>query len=152
MTEAIADHGPLSIYEKKIEVRWADCDANQHMRHTAYADFCAHTRVAFFSQIGLTPEFFHDNSIGPVIFKEETEYCREAHMGDLLTVTVEIGEPTGFTKSVQIVQKIYKGDGELSALHRCTFAWMDLNVRKIIPLPEPIKALFPTETREEVCA
>lgn len=45
------------LYEKTIEVRWADCDANRHMRHSAYSDLCGHTRVGFMDSIGMTSEF-----------------------------------------------------------------------------------------------
>lgn len=130
------------LFEKNIEVRWADCDANQHMRHTAYSDLCAHTRVCYLGNIGLGVEWSKEHNIGPVLFKEETEYQREVHIGELLKITVEAGEPTGFTKSIQMVQHIYKNDGELAASHKCVVAWMDLCLRKIIGLPDQIKQDF----------
>ena len=51
------------LYTKKIDVRWADCDANRHMRHSAYSDMCADTRIAFLSEIGMTPEWFEKNKL-----------------------------------------------------------------------------------------
>lgn len=129
-------------FKKTIEVRWADCDANHHMRHSAYSDFCGHTRVCFLESIGLTTEWFKKHNIGPVLFKEETEYKREAHLGEQLTVTFEPGEPTGFSKSVQMVQHMYKENGDLAAIHKCVVAWMDLEKRKIIELPEQIKRVY----------
>lgn len=132
----------LVLFEKEIEVRWADCDANQHMRHTAYSDFCAHTRVCYLSHIGLTTQWNKQHNIGPVLFKEETEYKREAHLNEILRVTLEAGEPTGFTKSIQMVQHIYKENGELTASHKCIVAWMDLEIRKIIGLPKVIVSDF----------
>lgn len=130
------------LFEKVIEVRWSDCDANRHMRHTAYSDLCAHTRVCFLSHIGLGEAFTKEHNIGPVLFKEETEYKREVHMGERLTVSVEAGEATGFTKSIQMMQHLYKEDGELAATHRCVVAWMDLSLRKIVQLPEQIRSNF----------
>lgn len=130
------------LFSKVIEVRWSDCDANQHMRHTAYSDFCAHTRIGYLEKIGMGAEWSKQHSLGPVLFKEETEYKREAHIGEVLTITLEAGEPTGFTKSIQMVQYIYKESGELAALHKCVVAWMDLNKRKIIELPASIQKDF----------
>lgn len=127
------------MFSKEIEVRWADCDANNHMRHSAYSDFCAHTRIGFLEQIGLGMDWCQNNHIGPVLFKEETEYAREVHMGEVLTVTISGVAHTGFTKSVQLSQQILKQNGEVAALHKCVVAWMDLEKRKIIELPEPIK-------------
>jgi acyl-CoA thioester hydrolase len=130
------------LFKKTIEVRWADCDANNHMRHSAYSDFCGHTRVCYLESIGLTSDWFKQHNVGPVLFKEETEYKREAHLNEQLTVTLETGEPTGFTKSIQMVQHMYKQNGELAAIHKCVVAWMDLEKRKIIELPERIRAEF----------
>lgn len=130
------------LFQKTIEVRWSDCDANQHMRHSAYSDLCAHTRIGYLCEIGLTPEWFKEHNIGPVLFKEETEYKREAHMGELLKVTLQAGELTGFTKSIQMVQHVYKEDGELAASHKCVVAWMDLDKRKVIELPKQIQSDF----------
>lgn len=140
-TERPTERAP--IYEKSFEVRWADCDANQHMRHSAYADFCGHTRVGFLDSIGLDQAWFNAHRVGPVLFKDETEYQREAHISEVLRVTIEVGEPTGFSKSIQIVQKMYKATGELAAIHRCVVGFMDLEVRKIVALPDVIAERFP---------
>ena len=133
------------LFDKQIEVRWADCDANQHMRHTAYSDLCAHTRIAFLNSIGLTQAWSQEHRIGPVLFKEETEYQQEAHMGDELRVTVEAGEPTGFSKSIRMLQYLYSADGHIAAVHRCVIGWMDLDKRKIVTIPIPILERFPID-------
>ena len=134
-----------TLFDKQVEVRWADCDANQHMRHTAYSDFCAHTRIAFMNSIGLTQAWSQTHRIGPVLFREETEYRQEAHMGDLLRVTVEVGLPTGFSKSIRMQQHLYTEQGEVAAVHHCVIGWMDLDKRKIVELPESIRSRFPVE-------
>lgn len=134
-----------ALYDKHIEVRWADCDANQHMRHSAYSDFCAHTRIGFLDQIGMTAKWFKEKGIGPVLFKEETEYFRETFLGEVLRVTVETGEPTGSKKSVRIVNKVYKPNGDLAAQHQVVVGWMDVNLRKVVELPEKIQQLYHIE-------
>lgn len=131
-----------ALYEKSFEIRWADCDANQHMRHSAYSDLCAHTRVGFLNEIGMTMKWFQQNGIGPVLFKEQTEYFREVFMGEEVKVTVETGEPTGSAKSVCIVNKIYKPNGELAAQHQVVVGWMDIKQRKVVALPEKIHQLY----------
>ena len=37
-----------AIFTHTVEVRWSDLDANQHMRHSAYADLCVASRVIIF--------------------------------------------------------------------------------------------------------
>lgn len=128
-----------ALYQKEFEVRWSDCDANQHMRHSAYADLCAHTRVGFMNQIGMTGEWLKEQGLGPVLFKEETEYFRELFMGEQVTVTLEPGEPTGSTKSIQVINKVFRQSGELAAVHKAVFGWFDSEKRKVVELPERIR-------------
>lgn len=136
-----------TTYSTQIEVRWADCDANQHMRHSAYADMCAHARVGFLSSLGMTGQWFKEHNIGPVLFKEQTEYFREAFMGEVMTITVEAGESTGSKKSVCIVNNVYNPKGELAARHQVIVGWMDTKIRKVVELPEMIleSALAPVK-------
>lgn len=123
------------LFRKQIEVRWSDCDANQHMRHSAYADLCAHTRVGYMISIGMTQQWLKEQGLGPVLFKEETEYFRELFMGEIVEVTVEVGEPTGSAKSVQLVNHIYRQNGELAARHKAVFGWFSTSERKVVELP-----------------
>jgi acyl-CoA thioester hydrolase len=123
------------LYKKVIEVRWSDCDANRHMRHTAYSDMCAHTRISFLQNIGMDDAWFKESNLSPVMFKEQTEYFAEMHMGDEVTVTIELGEPTGSDKSVCWVNNLYKKDGTLAAKHQVIVGWMNLAQRKIAKLP-----------------
>lgn len=125
-----------ALYNKEFEVRWADCDANNHMRHSAYADMAAHARIGYLTEIGIGPEWLSENNAGPVLFKETTEYFREVKMNEVLSITVETGEPTGSDKTVTLVNNIYKENGELAARVSVLFAWMDIIARKVIVVPE----------------
>ncbi|MCH2039411.1 MAG: acyl-CoA thioesterase [Saccharospirillaceae bacterium] len=128
-----------ALYNKEFEVRWADCDANNHMRHSAYADMAAHARIGYLTEIGIGPEWLSENNAGPVLFKETTEYFREVKMNEVLSITVEAGEPTGSDKTVTLVNNIYKESGELAARVSVLFAWMDIIARKVIVVPEKVR-------------
>ena len=128
-----------ALYTKQFEVRWADCDANNHMRHSAYADMAAHARIGYLTEIGIGPEWLSDHNVGPVLFKESTEYFREVHMNEVLSISVEAGEPTGSDKTVTLVNNIYKESGELAARVSVLFAWMDIVARKVIVVPDIVR-------------
>lgn len=137
MSQPHSDHVLLST---TFEVRWSDCDANKHMRHSAYADMAAHARIKFLESLGLTDEWSKQHQIGPVLFKETTEYFREAHLSDVLTAQIEAGEPTGSDKTITLVCNLYKDNGELAARISVLSAWIDLVKRKVVPVPEPVHA------------
>jgi acyl-CoA thioester hydrolase len=124
------------LYEKIIEVRWSDCDANKHMRHSAYSDMCAHTRVSFLHAIDMNGLWFKEHHLSPILFKEQTEYFAEMFMGEKVRITVELGESTGSSKSTCWMNKVYKEDGTLAASHQVVVGWMDMRLRKIVKLPE----------------
>ena len=135
------------LYKKVIEVRWSDCDANKHMRHSAYSDMCAHTRIRFLQHIGMDDAWFKESNLSPVMFKEQTEYFAEVFMGEEVTVTIELGEATGSEKSLCWINNLYKKDGSLAAKHQVVVGWMDMKQRKIAQLPllvtdEYLKNLF----------
>ena len=142
--------GDNVLFRKQIEVRWSDCDANQHMRHSAYADFCAHTRVGYMIKIGMTQEWLKAEELGPVLFKEETEYFRELFMGEMVEVTVEVGEPTGSAKSVQLINNVYRQNGELAARHKAVFGWFSMKERKVVELPDIVQRHMLAQQMERV--
>ncbi|MEH6450932.1 MAG: acyl-CoA thioesterase [Oleispira sp.] len=123
------------LYKKVIEVRWADCDANKHMRHSAYSDMCAHTRISFLRSIGMDDAWSKQSDLSPVMFKEQTEYFAEMFMGEEVTITVELGAATGSEKSVCWVNNLYKQDGSLAAKHQVVVGWMNMTQRRIAQLP-----------------
>lgn len=131
------------LFEKFFEVRWADCDANNHMRHTAYSDMASHSRVCFLQSIGVDAEWLQANNLGPVLFTDEINYKQEVHLGETVRVTVEVGESTGSNKSVQLIQHLYNESGELAAINKAVSGWMDLSARKIVHLPEQLYSRYP---------
>ena len=72
----------MTAFSKVVEVRWADIDANQHMRHSAYADLCTHTRLEWLQAAGFGADEFKRQGFGPVLFRESTDYRREVNLGE----------------------------------------------------------------------
>lgn len=92
-----------------LEVRWSDCDANQHVRHTAYADFCTHARIEWLRGQGFGFEQFQAQGFGPVIFKEWTEYFKELRLSERIHVRLAIAGLSQDSKRFCIRHEIYKG-------------------------------------------
>ena len=58
----------MNIYYEG-QVLWAQIDANQHMRHSAYADFAAQARLMMLEEAGLGPAVLYKMNIGPLMFR-----------------------------------------------------------------------------------
>src|SRR5580698_8761649 len=72
------------------QVLWSQIDANQHMRHSAYADVAAQARLVMLTNLGLDIVTLSGYKIGPVMFREESFYLRECRLNDHLKVTAEV--------------------------------------------------------------
>src|SRR5512136_61226 len=77
--------GPVTApFERRFTVRWADVDANGHLRNTAYSELCSDTRIALLAAGGYGWERFRAEGFGPVLLRESLEYLREGKMGEIV--------------------------------------------------------------------
>lgn len=131
----------MKTVEKEIEVRWQDCDPNRHVRHSAYYDYGAHTRIRYFAAIGLGADKMYALQIGPVLFKEECTFIRELTLEDNLRVNILKGTISPDGSRWVLHHEMFNDKGEKCAHLTVTGAWMDLKLRKLtIPPTELIEA------------
>ncbi|RXZ44374.1 acyl-CoA thioesterase [Crenobacter cavernae] len=134
----------MPAFLKPVEIRWSDIDANRHMRHSAYADLCTHARVEWLQATGFGADYFARHGFGPVLFKESTEYLREARLGDRLTVDVELLGASADAARWRFRQTMRRDDGVAVAVHEVAGAWLDLAARKLIAPPDAMQAAMAT--------
>lgn len=126
-------------FSREFEVIWADLDPNGHMRHTAYMDYAAQVRLAFLTEHGFTLEKFHKLMVGPVLFREYTDYVREVRAGERIRVNLELTGLSDNRKHWAFRHSIYKSDGELAAVINVRGAWFSLRERRVAPAPEELQ-------------
>jgi acyl-CoA thioester hydrolase len=132
----------MKPYFFKTTVIWAQIDANQHMRHSAYADIAAHARVQMLESIGLDSKAFFIHKIGPILFREETLYKREFHIGEKVKVSCELSKCTPNGKKWSMRHLFYKENGKLAAEINVDGSWIDMNERKIVALSGELLKAF----------
>src|ERR1700741_4335457 len=94
-----------------IQIRWADIDANRHLRHSVYYDYAASCRVAALSERGLTSKKYEEFMIGPILFREEGIFKREIVFEDTPSIDFEITKSREDFSRVSIRHHITKADG-----------------------------------------
>jgi acyl-CoA thioester hydrolase len=124
------------------QVLWSQIDANQHMRHSAYADLAAQARLNMLEKVGLNPVKLFGYKIGPVLFREELFYLREIVLGDYVTVSCEITRSRADGSRWTIRHELYRGDGIKAAVIITEGAWIDMEKRKLTLLPVELSSLF----------
>jgi acyl-CoA thioester hydrolase len=124
------------------QVLWSQIDSNQHMRHSAYADFAAQARLTMLESVGMKLATLYQFNIGPVLFREELIYLREIGMNEYIRVTCELtkSRPDGSRWSIR--HDLYRGDGVKASVITAEGAWMDTVKRKLAVLPLELSQLF----------
>ncbi len=136
-------------YSKTFQVRWADLDANGHMRHSAYNDYAAHLRVCMFDEYGCSMDKLIKLGIGPVLFREETKFLKEFRMNEnfIMDCAILAMRKNGKIWSIQHVA--FNEKGEQACIITVDGAWLDLKARKIVPPPDELKYVIDQLPRAE---
>lgn len=128
----------------EFKTKWADFDANRHLRHTAYNDYAAESRLQYFKENGIDLMFFNKLQIGPILFTENTSFRKEIHLGEKLSVDISLEGLSANGERWKIAHTIYNERGQVAANISVYGAWMDLVKRKLTSPPELIKNMFDT--------
>jgi len=129
-----------NIYNSKVI--WAQMDANQHLRHSAYADLAAQARVELLESMELNMDVFQKLKIGPILFREELIYLKEIRGTQKVKISSELvkSRPDGSRWSIR--HEVFREDGVKSAIINVEGAWLDLLQRKLTGLPENFATAF----------
>lgn len=129
--------------------RWADFDANIHMRHTAYNDYAAEVRLRLFNKFGVTIQDFSREKVGPILFEENTRFLKEIHMGEDISVNLKLLGLSSKGERWKIQHEVFNGSGKLSAVITVYGAWIDLIKRKLTVPPIKFQSIFIDVERTE---
>lgn len=116
-------------------------DANRHLRHSAYADYCAQARSNMLKKAGLSLDMFASSQIGPILFREELIYLREVKLDDFIHVTVEMTKYNRQNSRFSFKHELFRADGTKCAIIHVDGAWLNLKTRKLTTLPEDWKII-----------
>jgi len=124
-----------------IQIRWADIDANRHLRHSVYYDYGAAMRMQVLGERGLTIKKLEEFMIGPVLFREEAIFKREIVYEDQITLTMELVKTTEDFGRWSLRHHFMKGE-MVAAILNIDGAWIDLNKRRLAAANDFVKQIF----------
>ena len=124
------------------QVLWSQIDANQHMRHSAYADFGAQARLTMMEGLGLDLKELLKHNIGPVLFREELFYTREVGINERIKVSCELIKSRADGSRWTMRHEVFRSDGIKAATIIVEGAWIDLEKRKLAALPVELMEYF----------
>jgi acyl-CoA thioester hydrolase len=129
-------------FSRRFTVRWADCDANGHLRNTCYSEYAIEVRMAFLAQHRVGLEELRRLGTGPVLLREEIDYLRECHMGEELRVDfTALGLSPDGTR-FKVAHDVWKPNGKQAARLVVHGGWMDMATRRLAPPPAELRLLL----------
>jgi acyl-CoA thioester hydrolase len=139
----------MNTFASRIEVRWSDLDPNFHVRHSAYYDYGASSRVEFLHRHGITAKFMQGHFFGPMLFREECVFRKEIRFSDIVTVDLKLRKARKDYSRWTILHHISINDNILAAVVTVDGAWIDLNKRKLTVPPAEVGAAFEVMPKDE---
>lgn len=124
------------MFQQAVQIRWADIDANRHLRHSVYYDYGASMRMNALTAEGLSMKKLEELGVGPILFREEAIFRREIVFEDEITIDVEVVRARDDFARWSLRHHFRKADGTVAAIINIDGAWMDLAKRKLtVPGP-----------------
>jgi acyl-CoA thioester hydrolase len=125
----------LDRYRMRAALRWADIDANFHVRHTVYYDLGSEQRIRMLGTAGVTLGYMQEHSFGPVLFREECRFLREVRIEDAIDVELRISGLSRDFRKFGFQHRFLRGE-EVCAIVRVEGAWFNAATRKVFVPPQ----------------
>ena len=139
----------MDRYVKTFTVRWADCDANGHMRNTAYSEYTIDVRVAFLGEHGFGIDRLFASGFGPVLLREEIDYLREYRMNETVEVDLKVLGVSADRSRWRVQHDFAKANGKPAARLVVDGGWMDMRTRRLASPPEGLARAWDLAPRAE---
>ncbi len=136
-------------FHRKFVVRWSDADANGHLRNTAFSEYANDTRVALLASFGYAWARFQSLRLGPVLFREEIDYRREAALGEEVLVDALCSGLAPDASRWAIRHRLWKADGTAMATVTVVGSWLDLEARRAVAPPQDLAEAFRSMARTD---
>jgi len=136
----------MKQHSKTYDIRWADLDPYQHVRHTAYYDYCTQVRFGYFAENGFDQKAVERLGVGPVLLREEGRFLREVPEGDQIRIELSLLGLSPDGRRFSVRHDVYRRDGVKAAVVDIDGGWLDVKRRRFgEPVPEMVELLAALE-------
>lgn len=113
-------------HQSQIRVRFYELDPYNHVNHTNYLAYFETARVEYLADVGFGMDVLTDHGFQIVVVELTARFLAAAGLGDVLTVTTEVGEMGRVTSTWN--QQMHR-DGEMISTLVVKAAFIDLEGR-----------------------
>ena len=124
-------------FTTQVSLRWADIDANFHVRHTVFYDLGSEQRIRTLGLMGAPLSDMQVNGYGPVLFREECRFLKEVKLEDEVEITVSIRALSKDHRKFGF-RHVFSRNGEACAIVEVDGAWFNSRTRKVFVPPQQV--------------
>ncbi len=135
-------------FHMRAALRWADIDANFHVRHTVYYDLGSEQRIRMLGAAGVTMGYMQEHSFGPVLFREECRFLCEVRIKDAIDVELRITSLSRDFRKFAFQHRFLRGE-DVCAIVRVEVAWFNAATRKVFVPPQGLIDVLERTPRSE---
>lgn len=138
----------IAPFRSRVTLRWADIDANFHLRHSVFYDLGAAQRTDLLASLGIHMRDMQREGFGPVLFREECRFLREIRIEDEIDMEAAVSLLSRDLRKFGFEQRFLRGQ-DLCAVLRVEGAWFDARARKVAPPPPMVAEVIPRVARTD---
>jgi acyl-CoA thioester hydrolase len=131
-----------------IVPRWADIDLNQHMRHSAFADWAGFVHTEWLSANGVNVQRLVELKVAPLIFEDRTRYFKEIFLGERVTVDLQLAG-TSRDASHWLLRNTFRRYDTVCAVHEARGTWFNIATRRITSPPPGLMEAYANIVRTD---
>lgn len=127
-----------------VDVQSTHVDMFGHLNHTKYLEYMEWARFAWAAHAGDPIDtMVTRDRVGPAVLRVNIQYRRECRLGDRLHVSVE---PQSRRRAIGVLRQVLTdvATGERVCEAELSFVMLDLDTRKVAPLPPAFLETLPT--------
>ena len=127
----------LEKFTTKVALRWADIDANFHVRHTVFYDLGSEQRIRTLGELGAPLSDMQKEGYGPVLFREECRFLKEVKLEDGIHISVTVRALSRDHRKFGF-RHVFTRNAETCAIVEVDGAWFDSRTRKVFVPPQQV--------------
>ena len=131
------------VHTMRMPIRWGDMDAMGHVNNTVYFRYFETARIAWFDQIGCTPD---PGGEGPVIVNADCTFLKQLKYPGEIEVSTLVGAPGRSSFPMRHEIRMVGADGPTGAVQAeggAKIVWVNFPAEKSAPLPQSLLSLLP---------
>lgn len=134
------------LFKKEYEIKYYEKNVLGDLKESALLNFLQDAATLSAESLGFGPTFVFSNNYAWVVLKYHIELYTRINNCNSITITTE---PRGVSRLYAFRDfYIYSQSGDLIGKVISTWALIDMNTRKILPVQKVLPMMFPYEKRE----